>query len=133
MEDTKVSYESEYNENFSSFDDDEFRDDTIVAINKDGEEENFFVIGSVKNGNIKYLVVSKNETNETTNDDASEMEFADDLEFGATPEFFVLKKDFEKNKKIFYRVIDDKNEINNVMKLFDKQIEESFLNENNNQ
>jgi len=118
-----MSYDDEeFEEGYS----DELEDDLIVMFDADGNEQEFFVLGSVINKENKYLLVSENKKF----DDGELYENLLNIrEEHDEPDIVVLKKNIDINNKVSYEFVNDKTESDFIMKLFDDQLDNNLNDE----
>jgi len=94
----------------------EERDDILVLIDENGEEEEFEYIDSIQMDGNEYIVLSplnKNDQNDNENDDLAE-------------EVVILKVDTNENDEESFITVDDEDELDAVFEEFKNRMEEDF-------
>ena len=94
----------------------EERDDILVLIDENGEEEEFEYIDSIQMDGNEYIVLSplnKNDKNDNENDDLAE-------------EVVILKVDTNENGEESFITVDDEDELDAVFEEFKNRMEEDF-------
>jgi len=94
----------------------EERDDILVLIDENGEEEEFEYIDSIQMDGNEYIVLSplnKNDQNDNENDDLAE-------------EVVILKVDTNENGEESFITVDDEDELDAVFEEFKNRMEEDF-------
>jgi len=94
----------------------EERDDILMLIDENGEEEEFEYIDSIQMDGNEYIVLSplnKNDQNDNENDDLAE-------------EVVILKVDTNENDEESFITVDDEDELDAVFEEFKNRMEEDF-------
>jgi len=94
----------------------EERDDILMLIDENGEEEEFEYIDSIQMDGNEYIVLSplnKNDQNDNENDDLAE-------------EVVILKVDTNENGEESFITVDDEDELDAVFEEFKNRMEEDF-------
>ena len=95
-------------------------DNIIVMFDEDGNEQKLFVLGSIEDNHKKYLIVSENLEQETNTENNKDDEEEVIILKQTSPDIDSVDADSD---DIDYQIVQDDDEIEHVIDLFEKQIE----------